>query len=245
MSSGIASLHKILKDETRQQIVQTLSEKGSLTYTELMSTLGITSTGTLNYHLKILGDLLTKTEDGKYTLTDKGKLASRLLLEFPERQNRSSGFKVGWGDVAWVVLSNASCLSIMVYLWFRGFIVTSWLLSSVIMFAVATVTILLVKTKMPTNRTYSPKRMLLGTRIAYLTFGAIGGILVCWLGGGLVIAGVASFMRSAGMRFQFFSFTLWTIISWAIGAFVGGLVGYLLFKRSGRSNISYYDPFIN
>ena len=64
MSSGIESLHKILKDETRTKIVLLLHEKGSLSYTELMETLGFVTTGLFNYHLKVLGDLLAKNEAG-------------------------------------------------------------------------------------------------------------------------------------------------------------------------------------
>jgi DNA-binding transcriptional ArsR family regulator len=45
MSSGIASLYKILKDETRSKIVLLLNERGSLSYTELMETLGFVTTG--------------------------------------------------------------------------------------------------------------------------------------------------------------------------------------------------------
>jgi DNA-binding transcriptional ArsR family regulator len=88
MGSGIASLHKILKDKTRQKIVSLLNEKGSLCYTELMDATKTSSTGQLNYHLKVLGDLLTKNKAGQYLLTEKGKLASKLLLEFPEDENR-------------------------------------------------------------------------------------------------------------------------------------------------------------
>ncbi|MCW4002364.1 MAG: winged helix-turn-helix domain-containing protein [Candidatus Bathyarchaeota archaeon] len=83
MKSDLASLHKILKDGTRQKIISLLAEKGSLTYTELMDSTDITSTGTLNYHLKILGELLAKNDAGQYILTEKGKLAARLLDEFP------------------------------------------------------------------------------------------------------------------------------------------------------------------
>lgn len=83
MNSDLASLHKILKDETRRKILTLLSEKGSLTYTELMDGADIISTGTLNYHLKVLGDLLAKNDTGHYILTERGKLASRLLVEFP------------------------------------------------------------------------------------------------------------------------------------------------------------------
>lgn len=87
MNSSLTSLHKILKDETRQKIILLLNEKGSLSYTDLMDTLEVVSTGLLNYHLKVLSDLLAKNEDGKYVLTEKGKLASKLLLEFPAQSN--------------------------------------------------------------------------------------------------------------------------------------------------------------
>jgi hypothetical protein len=62
-----------------------LREKQNLSYTELIGALGIKSTGKLNYHLKVLGDLLSKAGNGGYVLTEKGALASRLLLEFPEK----------------------------------------------------------------------------------------------------------------------------------------------------------------
>jgi len=88
MSSGIVSLYKILKDETRQKIVLRLNEKGSLGYTELMDATKVSSTGQLNYHLKILGNLITKNRAGQYLLTEKGTLASKLLLEFPGDEDR-------------------------------------------------------------------------------------------------------------------------------------------------------------
>ena len=88
MSSGLASLHKILKDETRRKTVLLLSQKGFLSYTDLMDELGVVSTGTLNYHLKVLGDLLAKNGAGQYSLTERGKLAARLLTEFPDENSQ-------------------------------------------------------------------------------------------------------------------------------------------------------------
>ena len=88
MSSGLTSLHKILKDETRRKIILLLNEKHSVGYTELLDATGVGSTGLLNYHLKVLSDLLTKNEAGQYMLSEKGKLASRLLKEFPEESNQ-------------------------------------------------------------------------------------------------------------------------------------------------------------
>jgi DNA-binding transcriptional ArsR family regulator len=102
MNSGIASLHKILKDETRSRILLLLNDKGSLSYSELMNMLGIDSTGTLNYHLKILGDLLSKSERGQYSLTERGKLASRLLIEYSEKDTVLQTKKKWWRRF-WVV----------------------------------------------------------------------------------------------------------------------------------------------
>ncbi len=55
-SSDITSLHKILKDETRRKIILLLNEKNTMSYTELMETMGFLTTGLLNYHLKVLND---------------------------------------------------------------------------------------------------------------------------------------------------------------------------------------------
>jgi DNA-binding HxlR family transcriptional regulator len=121
MNSGIASLHKILKDETRSRILLLLNEKGSLSYSELMDTLGVASTGTLNYHLKILGDLLSKNEKGQYSLTERGKLASRLLIEYSEKdtvlQTKKKWWKRFW--VVAIVLQAAALAVVLILYVFR------------------------------------------------------------------------------------------------------------------------------
>jgi MFS family permease len=61
-----------------------LQEKGSLSYVDLMKTLGITNTGKMNYHLKVLGNLLSKKDGDQYVLSEKGMLAYRLMQEFSE-----------------------------------------------------------------------------------------------------------------------------------------------------------------
>lgn len=61
MSSGLESLHKVLKDEKRRKIITLLNEKEA-SYTELMNMLEIiSSTGKLNYHLKVLNELIINT----------------------------------------------------------------------------------------------------------------------------------------------------------------------------------------
>lgn len=80
-----ASLHKILSDTTRRSILGVLAEREALGYTEMMTLLQITNTGRLNYHLKALGNLISKDDSGKYHLTEQGRQAASLLKTFPER----------------------------------------------------------------------------------------------------------------------------------------------------------------
>ena len=92
-----ASLHKILSDTTRRSILELLAEKDSLSYTDMMTLLQITNTGRLNYHLKALGNLVSKDEGGRYRLTEQGKQAATLLKTFPERappEKRLTALKV-------------------------------------------------------------------------------------------------------------------------------------------------------
>jgi DNA-binding transcriptional ArsR family regulator len=124
MSSGINSLHKILKDRTRRKIVLLLNEKGAISYTDLMDTLGFVTTGLLNYHLKVLGDLLTKNELGQYTLNEKGKLASKMLVEFPEDRPISSQGKPKWWRTFWIGVSivTLAFIALNLLMYFLGYI---------------------------------------------------------------------------------------------------------------------------
>jgi predicted transcriptional regulator len=85
MTVEFSALHKILKDPTRREILKCLNDKGPSPYVELMDLAKVTNTGRFNYHLKVLGDLIEKQGDGRYSLTERGRLAVQLLDEFPER----------------------------------------------------------------------------------------------------------------------------------------------------------------
>jgi DNA-binding transcriptional ArsR family regulator len=125
MSSGIGNLNKTLKDETRRKIILILTQKESLSYSELLEKLGIGSTGTLNYHLKVLGDLLEKNDSGLYRLSEKGKLASRFLTEFPEQDSALKAKRVWWRRFwAIAVILPGIWLLIVLYLHFSGYLDT-------------------------------------------------------------------------------------------------------------------------
>jgi multidrug transporter EmrE-like cation transporter len=83
LSVDISKLHNVLRDRTRTEILELLEQRGSLSYKELQNALQISHTGKLNYHLKVLGDLLVKDEQtGRYELAEKGKIAVTLLSKF-------------------------------------------------------------------------------------------------------------------------------------------------------------------
>ncbi len=74
-----------MKDPTRRRILDLLAEKGTLSYVEILNALEIEHTGKLNYHLKLLGDLIGKDEAGRYILTEKGRLGTQILLKVRTR----------------------------------------------------------------------------------------------------------------------------------------------------------------
>src|SRR6266487_275985 len=82
MPADLGSLHRILKDPTRRRILSALNEKGPLAYVEILGLLEIEHTGKLNYHLRLLGDLVSKDDSGRYSLTEKGKLAIQVTSKF-------------------------------------------------------------------------------------------------------------------------------------------------------------------
>jgi hypothetical protein len=83
MAVDISHLHNVLKDPTRAKLLELLAERGSLSYVELQTLLQINHTGKLNYHLKVLGDLLVRDEQtGHYSLGEKGAIAVELLSKF-------------------------------------------------------------------------------------------------------------------------------------------------------------------
>jgi hypothetical protein len=93
MTVEFSALHKILKDHTRRTILRCLHDKGSLPYVELMGLTEVSNTGRFNYHLKVLGGLIEKQDDGRYDLTERGRLAVQLLYEFPEKTVQIHGKK--------------------------------------------------------------------------------------------------------------------------------------------------------
>jgi DNA-binding transcriptional ArsR family regulator len=231
MSSGIGSLHKILKDDTRRQILLTLNERGSFSYTELLDHLETVSTGLLNYHLKVLGDLLSKDEEEKYVLTDKGKLASRLLLEFPENPNLKK--KPTWWRKFWIAeaISIPIYVAVNVVLYFTGYIDSSTLYSLNI-FILAGIGIGYMVTHIKKD-VLSAEGLLKLNKAIYLLVGLLTGGFVIW--GCLTVA-----MNVTGVRAYLSGFVGDGVLAVAtlIPCYIAG---YFLGKWLGKKT-NYYIP---
>jgi predicted transcriptional regulator len=94
MNVDYSSLSDVLKNPIRRRIILALSSGNSVSYVDLMKLAEVTNTGKFNYHLKTLGDLIQKDQNGKYCLTEKGQLAAQFIQRFPDKQPELSSLRM-------------------------------------------------------------------------------------------------------------------------------------------------------
>ena len=214
MTSTIESLHKILKDEKRRKIVLILNEKRRVGYTDLMDDVKVVSTGTLNYHLKVLDDLIEKTPNGIYQLTEKGKLAYRMLTEFPDQDCPPRDMRT---FKAWFVLIVATVVLTV----FTGYFLRIPLERQVII-----LTIVLLSSGFAFYIRVKPSKS--GNRAFFIAVGVIGIGFILWF----VVTSIVLF---SGLRWQIISstgnvgdnfvFLTTLLICWIVGGFIGDFIG--------------------
>jgi hypothetical protein len=238
MSSGIASLHKILEDETRRKTVLLLNEKGGLSYTELMDTLGIGSTGLFNYHLKVLGNLLTKNEKGQYMLTEKGKLASRLLLEFPE-DNRQLG-KPKWWRRFWIetLIFVIVMSSIILAAYFLGYIDGNGFYQGIITIFPAIGVSYMVQHVL--RDVLSKKSQLIIAKTGYIAGGISLGLSTAFIGGGILFRVLQDLTGEPLLHTIFWS-NWYLVFSLLIAPSIGAFLMYR-FGKKRRFRTANYIP---
>ena len=237
MTSGIASLHKILKDETRSQILLLLNEKGSLSYTDLMATLGIVSTGTLNYHLKVLGDLLSKSENGHYTLTERGKLASRLLVEFPEQNNQGERRKWARRFFTALAICQVVYFITILTLYHFGYVDGYRVLTTTSGVIIGTIALYFgyrMQRTIPASGSREEKGRI---RIGYILGGIFLTLLTAFFGVGVLFRVISDLSGNPFSPGNPLYDTLWSrwymFFSMLIAPAIGGIVGYHLGKKRG------------
>jgi hypothetical protein len=233
MSAGIGSLHKILKDETRQRIVPLLHEKGSSSYVDLMRDANITSTGKMNYHLKVLGSLITKTADGQYTLTDKGKVASQLLLEFPQEDRKALGMKPRWWRTFWIMQAVFVAVSVVINLelYFYGYIDQARLLYQSTISIIGTIGVTYMITHIMRDVMTAKGRSKFN-RILYVAAGSLILGFLIWLAQGKIMqmTGVMARLDNTfgGDAYYLISLLVYYIIGGFIGSWIGKKRAYYL-----------------
>jgi DNA-binding HxlR family transcriptional regulator len=96
MVSEFTAFSKVLRDSTNQKILMLIKENNGLSCADLLEKSEVISEGMLNYHLKVLDELLNKNEENQYVLTEKGQIALKLLEEFPKHKNLRKNSKQFW-----------------------------------------------------------------------------------------------------------------------------------------------------
>jgi DNA-binding transcriptional ArsR family regulator len=246
MSSGIASVHKILKDETRQKIILLLHQKDSLSYTELMNELKVVSTGKLNYHLKVLNDLVKKNDESKYALTDKGLLASRFLTEFPNADKSRPETRPKWWRRFWIgafaFIAFLFAVSSIAYLF--GYINATTLYQNLItIFLIIGFTYMLQHIL---NDVISRRMQLAFAKIQYIAGGISAGIGVAYIAVGLILVGISKALgqpfgpgNQLWVVFSSVEYSLFTAVIVTIGAIASYNFGK---KRNFRTWHYYPNP---
>ena len=229
MSAGLASLHKVLKDETRRKITLFLRNKGSLSYTDLMKALGIDSTGKLNYHLKILDNLILKREDGQYVLTEKGELALRLMLAYPEDNGQQSGKKPKWWRRFWIemAIGTVALLIITLAAYFLGYLDLDGVYQGIISIISGIGVAYMIQHIL--RDVLSKKRQLMIAKIAYTGLGAWAGWAITFFGAVLISA----LFRLSGNLPPLANPNGWwfLVLAFVIAPIIGAPIGYWVGKR--------------
>ncbi|XHH10035.1 MAG: winged helix-turn-helix domain-containing protein [Candidatus Bathyarchaeia archaeon] len=235
MSTAIAGLHKILKDETRRKIILQLNDKGAQSYTELLEATGAGSTGRLNYHLKILSDLLTKNEAGQYTLSEKGKVAVKLIAEFPEDSNQAAKFRNQKLLLAIAAFGNFLYLAIILAFYAAGQLELYRLATGVSASAVGMVFLVIIYRVQKSASLPGADEEAVHMRLGYVCGGVGLFLLVGFFGVGVVFRVVSDFL---GWRFTMGNplyETLWNPVYMLFSMLILPAFGGILFYYLGKS----------
>jgi DNA-binding transcriptional ArsR family regulator len=113
-----STMFSSLKHPARRKILRMLSEK-SMTFSQLLEELGVSSSH-LTYHLENLGELVTKTEDGKYRLSTFGAASvetMKIVEEAPAvRSKHGFPLSLRWRSLLAILVIAVVLLASMSYI---------------------------------------------------------------------------------------------------------------------------------
>lgn len=210
-----------------------------------MNQLGISNTGKLNYHLKMLDELITKNPDGTYLLTEKGTLATQLLDELSKETTRKMALNpFPMKNLIRTIVSSGLFLLVMLLLYFYGITPFIWVIYGLTLFAGSIISAIIVA-KLPANiPKHPPEKRRTGTKIGFIILGGGIGMVTGFLGASLLLLATIRPLRLAGVSTVFLGFTLWVTVGSLIGITIGGLISYIVYRRSKYSKIDYYKEFV-
>ncbi len=227
MNPGLSSLYRILKDENRQKIILTLNQRGNVSYTELLEDSETGSTGLLNYHLKVLADLITKNDNGQYMLTEKGKVALSVLLNFPaeaDAARKRRAQRIYWSILA---IGQVVILASFAGFYSLGLVDVVQFTEAFISFAIALPLSYFGYKMMVNPPPLGSDRMKKRMRIAYPLCGGWLGFALAFFVVGLVLA---TFARPLLVYFWTAEYFVFMVV---VAPAVGGVCGYWVGKRNG------------
>jgi hypothetical protein len=188
--------------------------------------------------LKLLSDLLEKNDSCKYILSEKGQLAYKVLTEFPDVPPEDQPKKWKTIIASLLAIGNAISLIVSSALFFIGYI--DWhFFSSQIIYSLVAFLVAFIIFKMPTSRQkYDPIRARKLTGFSFVIGGAIFTSIFLFFSTGIVLMTILCTRIPGGILGN--AFLIWAFV---FGPIIGGLIGYIVFKRSKYSKPSFYSPF--
>jgi len=198
-----------------------------LSYVDLMRGAEVTSTDKMNYYLKILSDIITKTAEGNYILTEKGKLVSRVLLEFPCENIQQRGMKPAWWRRFWIgtAIMALTISTIWATAFFLGYVDLRELYRG--LFAILAATGIAYMLQHISRDVLSKKARLTMSRIAFLLFGTFIVGFFLWIA---LMVGLHASRIDGTLAKEFGSVTP-ILISFIACDFVGAFIGYWVGKK--------------
>jgi hypothetical protein len=227
MSTDLTNLYKALKDPNRQTIIGILEAKGATSYTELLEASETGSTGLLNYHLKVLGDLVEKNAEGQYVLSEKGKVAFSVLHNFPpqaELARKRRAQKIYWSLLA---VGQIVLLASFVVVYFLGLIDVIRLVQACIACAIFLPMSYFGYKSIVNPPSPGSDRMKKRMRVAYPLGGAWLGFAISFFVVGLVLATFARPLLRYFWTAEYLAFMV------AGAPALGAAWGYWVGKRNG------------